>query len=60
MLLTMLVAVTVYYKIITWAWLFQTNFQPIHGAAAKGHLDILQLLIDVYGVNPTATTEVYW
>ena len=31
----------------------------MHEAAAKGHLNILQLLIDVYGVDPTATTKVY-
>ena len=45
--------------IYAWAWLIQHNFQPIHGAAAKGHLNILQLLVDVYDVDPTATTEVY-
>ena len=54
----MLVAVTVCYMIMPCVWSFQNNLQPVHGAAAKGHLNILQLLIDVYGVNPTATTKV--
>ena len=58
MLLTMLAAVTVCYMIIPHVWSFQNSLQPIHGAAAKGHLSILQLLIDVYGVSPTARTEV--
>ena len=30
----------------------------IHSAASKGHLNILQLLVDVYGVDPTATVKV--
>ena len=60
MLLTMLVVITICYTLLyAWVWLIQHNFQPIHGAAAKGHLNILQLLVDVYDVDPTATTEVY-
>lgn len=37
---------------------FKSEFQPIHGAATKGHLNILQLLVDVYGVDPTAKVHV--
>ena len=37
---------------------FQDGFQPIHGAADKGHLNIVQLLIDVYGADPTAKANV--
>ena len=40
------------------AYLVQNNFQPIHGAATRGHLNIVQLLIDVYGVDPIAKSEV--
>ena len=40
------------------AYLVQNKFQPIHGAATRGHLNIVQLLIDVYGVDPIAKSEV--
>jgi len=36
----------------------QDNIQPIHGAASHGHVDIVQLLIDVYGVDPTVKAKV--
>ena len=37
----------------------QDDFQPIHGAANKGHLNIVQLLIDVYGIDPTVKAKVH-
>ena len=37
----------------------KSEFQPIHGAATKGHINILQLLVDVYGVDPTAKVNVH-
>ena len=39
-------------------YLIQDNFQPIHGASTKGHLNIVQLLIDVYGIDPTVKAKV--
>ena len=50
------------YKSVTityMSWLLQNDHQPIHLAASKGHLSILQLLIDVYGISPTAKTKVH-
>ena len=40
------------------AYFVQGNFQPIHGAAITGHLNVVQLLIDVYGIDPTVKTMV--
>ena len=37
----------------------QDNFQPIHGAATKGHLNIVQMLVDVYGIDPTVKAKVH-
>ena len=36
----------------------QDNFQPIHGAAAKGHLNIVQMLVDVYRKDPMVKANV--
>ena len=36
----------------------QGSLQPIHAAATTGHLNVVQLLIDTYGVVPTVKTEV--
>ena len=36
----------------------QGSLQPIHGAATKGHLNVVRLLIDTYGVDPTVKTDV--
>ena len=36
----------------------QDNIQPIHGAASHGHVHIVQLLIDVYEVDPTVKAKV--
>lgn len=32
--------------------------QPIHGAASHGHVHIVQLLIDVYKIDPTVKAKV--
>ena len=37
----------------------QDNFQPIHGAATKGHLNIVQMLVDVYGIDLTVKAKVH-
>ena len=36
----------------------QGSLQPIHGAATTGHLNVVKLLIDTYGVDPTVKTYV--
>ena len=40
------------------AYLVQDSIQPIHAAAITGHLNVLQLLIDVYGIDPAVTAVV--
>jgi len=37
----------------------QDNFQAIHSAATKGQLNIVQLLVDVYEIDPTAKDKVH-
>jgi len=37
---------------------FVQDSQPIHIAAANGHVNIVQLLIDAYGIDPTVKTGV--
>ena len=36
----------------------QNNVQPIHVAASHGHVDVVQLLIDVYKIDPTVKAKV--
>lgn len=36
----------------------QEGLQPVHYAAVSGRLDILQLLIEDYGISPNAPTNV--
>ena len=39
-------------------YFLQENIQPIHAAAAAGKLNVVQLLIDVYGIDPTVKAMV--
>ncbi len=36
----------------------QGGIQPLHYAAMAGQMEMLRLLVDVYGVSPEATAEV--
>ena len=36
----------------------QNNVQPIHAAASHGHVNIVQMLIDVYEIDPTVKAKV--
>ena len=36
----------------------QDNFQPIHDAATKGHLNIVQMLVDVYRIDPMVKANI--
>jgi len=36
----------------------QDDYQPIHGAACCGHVNIIWLLIDVYGIDATVKDKV--
>ena len=42
----------------TYNILFQDGFQPIHSACFKGHVNILRLLVEEYGVEPTTVLKV--
>ena len=37
---------------------FQDNLQPIHAAVTKGHLNVVQLFIDAYGIDPAVKSKV--
>lgn len=39
---------------------FQDGFQPIHSACFKGHVSVLRLLVEMYGVKPTTVLNVYF
>ena len=36
----------------------QDNLQSIHGAATRGYLNVVQLLIDTYGIDPAVKSKV--
>ena len=36
----------------------QGNLQPIHAAVTKGHLNVVQLFIDAYGIDPAVKSKV--
>ena len=36
----------------------QDGLQPIHFAAKFGHIEIIQALLDDYGVNPNSNSKV--
>ena len=36
----------------------QDNLQSIHGAATRGYLSVVQLLIDTYGIDPAVKSKV--
>lgn len=38
--------------------LVQDGFQPIHSACFKGHVNVLRLLVEVYGVEPITVLKV--
>ena len=46
------------FYIAIYLYFMQGKFQPIHGAATQGHLNIVQTLIDTYKVDPTVKTKV--
>ena len=38
--------------------LTQTGMQPIHSAASNGHIDVINVLVEKYGVDPQEKAEV--
>ena len=38
--------------------IYQGGMQPIHSAAIVGHIDVIYILVDKYGVNPQEEADV--
>ena len=37
----------------------QGGMQPIHSAATSGHIDVISVLVEKYGVDPQEKAEVH-